>query len=320
MSSQSNSSKKTPSKRRKQLPPDLAFSKALKSFVGYLEGTQKADHTIKNYRFDLLAFADFLKTTVKGKEIRLKELGKIELDAFHDHLKGLGLKNNTRRRKLMTIRKFLSFLAGRNQLNEDSGNAALRVLAPAKIERIPYTVMTEDLIKACERLPCASPIQTRNAALLRTLIETGCQVSEIPKIRFTDFEARSGGSYALSLSGKGAREVPISRELYESIQKLSKLGDEKNVFLGFNKFGSMGAPITPRGIELLVRHTAEALGFPDLVPRTFRHSVVLYWHRLGISQNEIQARLGLKSAYAFRAYEVLFNAEAVKSKSETTSI
>ena len=56
------------------------------------------------------------------------------------------------------------------------------------------------------------------------------------------------------------------------------------------------------------------LGFPELTPRTIRHSAVLQWHRDGLVISEIQQRLGLKTSYAFRAYGPLFKSDSeVKS-------
>jgi hypothetical protein len=55
----------------------------------------------------------------------------------------------------------------------------------------------------------------------------------------------------------------------------------------------------------LVKAYAAKLGFPEIVPRTIRHSAVMGWFQQGMTEEEIQRRLGLKSAYAFRAYEAL---------------
>ncbi|MEO7164616.1 MAG: site-specific integrase, partial [Bdellovibrionia bacterium] len=148
-------------------------------------------------------------------------------------------------------------------------------------------------------------------------------------LRFDSWNQASPTLTTLSLGIKSQRQVPVSKQLFQAIQNLknfttsnkpiSNLNPENRdnhcIFFGFNKFGSLGSPISPRGIELLVRLYGPKLGFPELTPRTFRHSAVLHWFEKGIPQAEIQALLGLKTAYAFRSYELLF-----KSSSETTSI
>ena len=105
-------------------------------------------------------------------------------------------------------------------------------------------------------------------------------------------------------------------DLFEAIDELRKVSKNPEgwIFFGFNKFGSLGSPMTARGVEMLVKHYGPALGSPGLTPRTFRHSVILRWFEEGIPQMEIQNRLGLKTTYAFRSYIPL-----LKSNLETTS-
>jgi site-specific recombinase XerD len=281
----------------------IDFPAAIKSFVGYLEGTEKSLHTIKNYKLDLQAFQNFLRE----KYSPAKPLGQIDasdLENYQDHLKSLGLKTNTRRRKLMTLRKFLSFLALRKKLTIDLGRG---LLTPHKLEKIPATVSATELLQAIDRLPRNTELEMRNRALFWTLLETGCLISEAAKVRFGDFSAggaTSTGSAWLEFHGKSPRRVTISSELFSGIKELEKTrkGDSPWVFHGFNKFGALGSAISPRGIEILVKAYADKLGFPDIVPRTFRHSIVLEWLNNGFTEETIQQRLGLKSAYTFRAY------------------
>jgi site-specific recombinase XerD len=288
------------------------FPKALKSFIGYLEGTQKSAHTIKNYRLDLLAFQEFVeKRSGSSKSTPLDKLDPSDLGRFHDHLKAQGLKTNTRRRKLLTVRRFLSFLVNRNKLPEELGK---KVPTPQKIERVPLTASSLELIAAIRELPTETLIDERNRALLWTLAETGCQVSEVAQLRFEDWEIGK-----LRIRGKAERSLPVSSELFAAIQSLRKRAsggaaaasesgkaEAEWIFRGFNKFGAVSGSISPRGVELLVRHFAPTLGVPELTPRTFRHSVVVQWFRDGCSREEIQRRLGLRTAYAFRAYEPIF--------------
>jgi integrase len=73
----------------------------------------------------------------------------------------------------------------------------------------------------------------------------------------------------------------------------------------------LDTPISDRAVELLTRAYAGSLGVPGLTPRAFRHSVVVLWNQRGLSRSDIRERLGLKTDYAFRAYEPLFNLDAM---------
>jgi integrase/recombinase XerD len=276
-------------KRLKKKPGELLA--AIRTFVGYLEGTEKSEHTIKNYRLDLEAFRDFLGTP------SLLNLRAADIERYQEHLKAQGLKTNTRRRKLLTLGKFLKFTSERHR---SMASVFHKIPAPQKVERVPHTLSRAALLTAIRGLPVASVIEARNRALLWTLAETGCQVSEATRLRFSDFA-----------SGKlriGDRTVPISADLARELERVqSKAGKsgEAPAFVGHNRYGSLGGAISSRGIELLVRSHAERLGSPKLTPRMFRHSVVVHWLKEGRSKTEIRELLGLKTEYAFRVYEPL---------------
>lgn len=282
--------------------PALEFSKALKSFLGYLEGTQKAAHTIKNYRLDLLAFYSFLENSAPKKPVRCETLGEKELNLYHEFLQAQGFKTNTRRRKLLTAHRFVRYLSQRNQLLIE---APSKLPAPHKIERVPFTVSQKRLIDQIRTLPVASVLERRNRALLWVLAETGCQVSEVTQLRFEHWSEQNGKAQ-VAIPGKAPRNLSVSPELFAEIEDLKAVSQGKSpVFLGFNKHGPLGAPISARGVELLVRFYSSRLNIPELTPRTFRHSAVVGWFEQGIAQDEIQKRLGLRTAYAFRAYAPL---------------
>lgn len=299
--------------KKSRLPADFPY--AIRSFIGHLEGTRKSAHTIKNYRLDLESFRSFLSRELADRPVRLKDIQPGDLERFHEWLREQGLKNNTRRRKLLTVQKFLNYLTRRNKLPE---GIARKVPTPHKIERVPQTVSSEKLLEAIRSLPTETLLDIRNRTLLWILAETGCLVSEVTRLRPSQFAAVPGGVF-LELDGKSPRRIPVSGALHDSVRELrQKLSgsseDDPWLFCGFNKFGSLGAPITSRGVELLVRHHSGKLGFPELTPRTFRHSAVVRWAGQGMQRNDIQSRLGLRTRYAFRVYDVL-----IRSSLETTS-
>ncbi len=311
----------------------LDFSAALRSFMGYLEGTQKADHTISNYRLDVLSFQKFLASELpSGTSIRLETLNTADVNRFHAHLRGLGLKTNTRRRKLLTVHRFLGFLAQRNKLPPELGK---KIPTPHKIERVPFAISSNRLIDAIRSLPDGTILESRNRVLLWVMAETGCLVSEVTRLRYDGWKLLSSDVAELQIEGKARRTVKVSPELFAAVQELREKKDSRPastrradedswLFLGFNKFGSMGKPITARGIELLVKQLGPRLwprlGNDDseaddqvLTPRTFRHSAVIRWFQEGLTRDEIQSRLGLKTPYAFKSYEPLLKGLAYRS-------
>src|SRR5690606_12496644 len=122
----------------------LSFHSAAKSFIGYLEGTQKAFHTIESYRSDLGSFHDFLEKHFGSKKVQLDHLQLRDLERYHQHLRTLRLSTNTRRRKLLTVRRFLRYLNKRKKIDSPQSE---RLATPYKVERIPLTVPADVLIR-----------------------------------------------------------------------------------------------------------------------------------------------------------------------------
>lgn len=331
MSKRSTQSKKAPKgkavSKGRGGPRTLGVAAALKSFQGHLEGTGKARHTIDAYRFDLQSFAAFLQETRSGKgALDLRGVVRRDLERYHDWLKLSGQKTNTRRRKLMTVRKLMNYLTNRKKLDLD---IAKKLPAPEKLERVPETLDLERFRAEVAGLATGSPLSCRNAALLGVMMDSGCSVSEAAKLRWSQLDLKVGSVRLLARgSGGSDRELSLSTETLTGIAKLRELaGDDELCFIGFNRHGPMrvgkrALGITPRGIEMLVKSLAAGLGYPRVTPRTLRHSAVVEWFRGGVAEDEIQRRLGLRTPYAFRIYAPIFAAirdGKAKSKSETTS-
>ncbi len=302
------------------LSETMSFFSALKSFLGYLEGTQKSRHTIESYRLDLQAFHDYLVRHTSKKEITMKDISYLDLNHYQSFLLEQGLRNNTQRRKILTVGRFFRYLFQRKKAPQE---LARKLLAPQKIERIPITLSTTQLSslkKLIFDLPQNTFIETRNRTLLGVLLETGCLVSEVVRLRFEHWHADVAQQEAkiffhTKQESEPFRPINVSFELYRASEALKKEAQECPwMFSGFNKFGSLGSPMTPRGVEIVLKMYAARFGFDFLTPRTLRHSVAVSWFESKVSESEIQRRLGLKSKYAFRAYEAI-----LRSNAETTS-
>lgn len=294
--------------KKSQRPRQTTFASISKSFMGYLVGTQKAAHTITNYRSDLTMFESFLKEQSHSDgPISIDKLTQRDFERYAEYLKAKGFKTNTRRRKLLTIRKLFRFLKSRNRVSVD---IASRVATPFKLEKLPEFEPYDILLAAIHALPAQNDLDRRNRLLLWVLLETGCLASECGKILTDGLGIVSNGAEArtiLQIQGKNAREVHISEPLYRELQCFIKEAHRKPgpIFSGFNKFGSLGGAISSRGVELVVERFARHHRFQAVTPRSIRHSCVVEWMKQGLDSETIQKYLGLRSQYAFRIYNVL---------------
>jgi site-specific recombinase XerD len=319
---QSAGAKKQQSAGAKKQQQRKSFAHTQKSFLGFLEANDKASSTLVSYRGDLKTFEEFLNRGLGTRPVTLQKITIQDLDRYQDYLQGEGFKTNTRRRKVLVLRKLLKWLHQRKQLRSEIG---ARLPTLKRSERIPLTIETPKVIDLVRALPAETELEARNRALLWLLAETGCQVSEVKTLRFEQIHQKKSlgkTECSIAFSGKNPRLVPISAAWRDAVLDLKgrqKRKDNPWIFLGFNKFGSLGGPISARGVELLVKSYADQLGEKKIVPRTLRHSVVLHWAGQGMTQKEIQERLGLRSNYAFRVYELMLKARGISLNSEVRS-
>jgi site-specific recombinase XerD len=193
----------------------------------------------------------------------------------------------------------LRYLQARKILTLDLSE---QVLAPAKTERVPKTFDYIDLLNKIKEFPEVDNITKRNRALLWTLLETGCQVHEIRGLKFDLLVRTPDGKFQIEIPGKSERSIEISVDLFNLLEGLKSQSKDVWIFMGFNRFGSLSGPISPRGVELMVKTLSKHWKLNELTPRTFRHTSILYWFKNKVPAADIQKRLGLKSQYTFKHY------------------
>lgn len=272
----------------------------LRSFLGHLEGTEKSANTIKNYQIDLRVLERYLKSS----SLAVDELDTSTLRGFSAFLSVEGYKKNSQRRILLTAQKFLRYALKRKKISPES---APKVPTPHKVERIPRLLDLDQVRKAALKDNGGEPTEIRNRVLVLILAETGCLVSEVASFRFRDLERRSPNFVLQLVHQKRNQSFVISQELGNGILRLAtqSRGLDAPICDAHQRFGSLGAPISPRGVEWVLKHLAIKWEIPGLTARALRQSRAVEWLKQGKSEAEVQELLGLSSDYAFRTYRLL---------------
>lgn len=288
---------------------NVAFERAKKTFLGFLQARGKALNTIKNYSCDLSELGTFCDE----KSLDFQKLGVSELEAYHEELKARGLKPNSRRRKIMTARTFLRYLSGRMDVSTVGSE---KFIPPDKVEKPPKLVARETVLGLMESMP-DHDMGWRNRALIGVLLDTGMLVTEALNLQQSDCVWDKTGGASLSVTGKRARQARVSSQTAKALKELSqRLENSKSFFYGYSRSGPNAERLTSRGVEVLFKGWAKSLGLKQLHPRTLRHLFVIEALLGGKTENEIMQLLALKTPYAFRVYRPMV--EELKSKLETT--
>ena len=179
----------------------------------------RPDSTKQEYLRDVDRFRKFLGY------VPLRSLTLEDLQAYQTHLEAQSLKDATKRRKINSIKSLLSFACN---LNYTAFNVAAAVRIP---KASPILIGRFLRVGEVMRLFAREP-HPRNVIFLKLLYATGCRVSEICRLKWTDFHDRDDGEVQATILGKGQKRrivlVPISVWLALEATK----GDSEYVFPG----------------------------------------------------------------------------------------
>ena len=167
---------------------------------------------------------------------------------------------------------------------------------PSRPKNLPE-VLSREQIAAME----AAAATERDRLIIRLLADTGMRVGELVGLRTGDLLQRSRGSY-LRLHGKGGRErqVPLMPRLSNRLQRYatrSRPADAgtDRLFVSLRRNASTGdyEPLTPSGVQQLVRVLGQRVGLPQRVyPHLFRHSFVTWALAQGMNPVQLAEVVG----------------------------
>lgn len=243
-------------------------------------------HTVSAYRTDLadlerfLVAADLDLDTVTGRD----------LEPFALALRERGLAAATVRRRMAAARSLL-----RHRAREGAREAGVRDIPLPRAPQAPPHALTAAQAIALVEHPDATPLGLRDRAVLELLYGAGLRVSEATGLRPADLDRDLG---LVRVTGKGGREriVPCGEQAVLAVERYLARG---RTLLGRRQapdallVNSRGGRLTRRGVFLIVRRHAEALGLPDWVgPHALRHAFATHLVEGGCDLRTVQELLG----------------------------
>ena len=173
-------------------------------------------------------------------------------------------------RWLCAVRSYFRYLRREGIVSTDPTH---RLKAPRSGRKLPQTLDTDEIAQLLD-IPTGEPIAIRDRALLELFYSSGFRLSEIAALRWIDMDLQERMA---RVTGKGAktREVPIGSMAVDALvdwqqvqPQWSKRPAPPHCFTS-----KRGTPLTPRAIQLRVRHWAEHKGLWKRVhPHLLRHS------------------------------------------------
>jgi site-specific recombinase XerD len=261
-------------------------------FLEYLEIEKgRSVKTVENYDRYLTRFLVHTKVTATEK---LTEEVVREFRLWLNRQPGNSgdMKKKTQNYYLIALRAFLKYLRRQNIKSLDPERIEL-----AKVGGRDLDLLTNDELNRLLKSPIGDSLQAlRDRAILELFFSTGLRVSELCSLN-SDIDLTRD---EFSVRGKGdkVRVVFLSSDAKKAIaaylKKRADMGEA--LFVSYGKGFAKGMDahrVTPRGVELMVKHYATKAGITRKVtPHVIRHSFATDLLQNGADLRSVQALLG----------------------------
>jgi integrase/recombinase XerD len=295
---------------------DTTLRKALADYITiYMAYRNFAKRTRVEYQNDLQDLERFLE---KSGINHVKELGLPIIERYAANLEEKGFASLTRKRKVVAIRSFLSFLYQDRYIETD---IAKRIVLPFTESTMPYVLTQAE----CDQIRNACADSPRDRAIIELLLQTGIRLSELTRLTLSDIELetphkkdwQNNGSVRI-LGGRGKKErmIPLNTPACIAINSyLMERADTGNHILFLNRFGE---PMGERGVQKMLRKYLKRAGIGRASIHTLRHTFGARHIAKGTSLNTIQEVMGLKDTRSTAVYQVLAKEVIAKELQENS--
>lgn len=273
-------------------------------FLQYLRVERNAsDLTVKSYREDLTALADYLTEARGGTCPAPGGVSVLELRGYVTALNEAGYAKSTVSRRLASLRSFYRFGQREGWVN---ANPAKPLRNPRKGRSLPHFLSAEEIGRLLAAPSTHDPLGLRDRAMLETAYSAGLRVSELVGLNDGDIDFEAG---ILRVRGKGRRErlSPIGSyatdalRAWLAVRKLhahEPTGPAAPVFV--NKFGRR---LTTRSTARMLEKYLQQTGLDTrTTPHTLRHSFATHLLDRGADIRSVQELLGHKSLVTTQIY------------------
>ena len=246
----------------------MSSTQACEQFLRVLKAERNySDHTIGNYRRDILRFLEYISQIGKDWD-------KLEEEQVLDYIASRhtsGIKGKTLARELSSLRHFFRYCKtqGYNCNYPFDG-----IKAPRDQKKLPNTLSVDQVSQLLDQNQSnCSPLLIRDIAIMELIYSSGLRLSELVSV---DLDSIDMSNRMIRVIGKGSkeREVPVGERAIKAIERWLKIrramncDDGKALFLNRN-----GKRLSARSVQLRLKQYAQSQGVQQHVhPHKLRHS------------------------------------------------
>jgi site-specific recombinase XerD len=176
-------------------------------------------------------------------------------------------------------------------------------MRPPAVPDQPVPVLTEDALRALLRTVDrdSSFWGRRDAALLRTFIDTGARLAEVAALELDDVNL-DGGTVRLLGKGRGVRFNPIGSKTVRALDRYVRVRPaHPDHALPRLWLGRQG-PMTSFGVAEVVKRRAAEAGIGEVHTHQLRHSAAHYLRLAGADDDSVLRLMGWRDRSMLHRY------------------
>ncbi|MCQ2596282.1 MAG: tyrosine-type recombinase/integrase [Treponema sp.] len=280
----------------------MTLETAIEEFLVYLSSVRTlSDNTVTGYRNDFVHLIEYL-----GKDRELESIKKEELLISIGILSKKKMAAASINRYIAAVRTLFAYCKKTCYLEINPALELKTVKLPKRLPKFLTEKEIDDLCSMPERKELLW--QSRDKAVFEMLYSSGCRVSEIANLKFSDF---TDGFHAALIRGKGKKDryVYFAQDAQEALKKY--LDDREKLFVDLklednveNVFvNQKGGPLSVRGISWILSRYSGAEGTNHQIsPHALRHTFATAMLGNGADVRLVQELLGHSSVSTTQRY------------------
>lgn len=291
------------------------LTKLTNEFLSKLKDQGKTVNTIKNYKTDLDCYKGYLESHQQDDQLRRTDLQHV-LD-YGKYLQTKYSSDNSRRRRVQTLRLFYDFLLINGYISE---NSVRKIPASPKFVDVPkptdfgetlswWRYLSEEVAHSTDGLP--KLIAQRNQLLFCLIFFGGLKVSQLSELQLDDLITEDDHSRVMVTHKKRdpyTVALPIYLNKIISDYKVSLTRGKVTSGINFpealfnaNPHRILSGGLSPRGIEIIfedIRGKIDA----EATPKKLREAAICRWINLSTPTQTIKEWMGVAPSYSLNRF------------------